>query len=257
MNAGTCADRSFSFDKMYEASMPWSRFLPHKKLFWGLSFFSIALHMLDTYSAFVETNGNSWLGLYNRWGGQLNWLVPWRDESHPRIRENRHVDVAILDALGGHPWINAVGWDVLFSVIALGFWSVLSSTNARDMLRRTVWPTLDKDVEGREAAAKEDGIRRIRSRTPVAPTPRRRPGRPAKTNKTTRETGRRTSRARSSRAGHAMGVSDEGQLGGGFSVLKTLKRKVSWMIARWRGTMLVELKRIKAWEQRETRKQPV
>lgn len=130
-------------------------------------------------------NRSSWLGQYNRWGGQLNWFIPWRDESYVPVLKLMHADSTILEALEKHPWINAVGWDVLLSVILLCFWSTLSSTNARDLIRCSVFPKLQDETEEPVPALR----------------PRRGLGRPAKRSQDTRRTGRSSSRRRT-RADH-------------------------------------------------------
>lgn len=180
----------------------------HLKKFWHApSVFSMVLHAISTYVAFAEVHEGSWFGKSHGGTGQLDWFVPWRNESYEPIQEMRHVGVPIFGTLGDHPWINALGWDVLLSVIVLCVWSVFSSTDVRDMIRCSLFPALGEGIAHFEGPMSDRG----RPSRSAATRQSLRTGRNAKLRQDTQEAGRSASRGRSSRARRTADSSDGGQ----------------------------------------------
>ncbi|KAF2168187.1 hypothetical protein M409DRAFT_21631 [Zasmidium cellare ATCC 36951] len=189
--------------------------LKMKQFWYALSVFSMILHATSTYFAFAEVNEDSWLGRFNGWPRQLNWFVPWRNESDAGVQEDKYVGASVFEILGEHPWINALGWDVLLSAAVLCSWSAFSSTEARDMIRCSVFPELeggeDLEVEARSHKARS-------TRSTIRQSSRT--SKHAKIRQDAQETGRSASRGRYSRADHAAGASGQGQWQDGFSKLR-------------------------------------
>ncbi|KAK4631240.1 hypothetical protein CLAFUW4_03494 [Fulvia fulva] len=128
-----------------------------------LSVLSAASHIWTSVLAFREANPAGWFGRHSRWGGQLGWFIPWRNEYY-RSKDVGSAGWSIFEELGDHPWINAVGWDVVFSVLGLCIWSVISSANVRDMLQCTFMPWLD-DIEDVVEDVVENAMERVHQMT--------------------------------------------------------------------------------------------
>ena len=79
--------------------------------------------------------------------------MPWSNRHIPK--EVGSASWGVIEELGDHPWINALGWDVLFSVLGLCGWSIISSANVRDMLQCTLMPWLDDIEEAMEDTVEE------------------------------------------------------------------------------------------------------
>ncbi|CAK3859284.1 Hypothetical predicted protein [Lecanosticta acicola] len=119
------------------------------KTWFAMSVLSTLLYAYSSYFAFLEANPRGWLGEHNRWWGQLSWFIPWRIEPSPSQQVGRGAMV-VTGLLGDHPWINALGWDVLASVIGLLIWSAYGSVNVRAMLQCSFCPWLDDFEEAGE-----------------------------------------------------------------------------------------------------------
>lgn len=112
---------------------------------------STVLHLYSSYKAFVEANP----GRFSQWA-QFTYFSPWRHEHNSLKSTAFHV----LGTLGDHPWINALAWDVLFSIISLCAYSAASRADTRGMLQCSVAPWLDDFIEAAKQVAElpKDGI---------------------------------------------------------------------------------------------------
>jgi hypothetical protein len=61
----------------------------------------------------------------------------------------------IFAALGEHSWVNALGWDVIFSLVSLLMCSYVSSPDVGDMVKCTFCPWLDEVVAVVQKGAKD------------------------------------------------------------------------------------------------------
>lgn len=105
-----------------------------------MSVCSTAFYAYSSYHAYLEANPDGWLfGRNSRWWGQLSWFIPWRLEK----AHIGHSSTYLMGILGDHAWINALGWDVIFSLVGLLFWSVYGSANVRTMLQCSVCPWME------------------------------------------------------------------------------------------------------------------
>lgn len=59
----------------------------------------------------------------------------------------------ILSALGAHPWVCALGWDVILSACCVGLWAAVSNADVESMLKCSVWPWLDDTIEAVKVGA--------------------------------------------------------------------------------------------------------
>ncbi|KAF2213327.1 hypothetical protein CERZMDRAFT_84176 [Cercospora zeae-maydis SCOH1-5] len=97
--------------------------------------FELALNMLhspnttETPNCFQEASpGRLW-----RWT-HLALLQPWHDAQYNVLKDS---------TFRVYPWINALGWDVIFSAPGVCLFSVLGDTNAREMVQCSLMPWLD------------------------------------------------------------------------------------------------------------------
>lgn len=92
-----------------------------------------ALHILVTDRAIDEAGC----------GKGILWLigVPWNNRPEPKtIREFTSTVRALINALGDHDWISAVGADVLLSAVALSCWAVVGKLDPRSMIECGIYP---------------------------------------------------------------------------------------------------------------------
>ena len=84
------------------------------------------------------------------------WLASWTHFGKKTEEPPAHVFHSIgsvLRALGDHAWLNAVGWDVIFSAVSLSAWAAVSSADPRGMFKCALWPWLDGTLEAAEQPA--------------------------------------------------------------------------------------------------------
>jgi len=114
-------------------------------VWFAISVLMLCLHIYTTFSAFSESVATS----------RTRWFIPGLGRV---TRSGRTKETArkVLGSLGEHPWINAVGWDVLFSQLGLCLWAFLSDADVRGMLKCTLWPWLDETIE-----AVGEGVERV------------------------------------------------------------------------------------------------
>ncbi|KXT07119.1 hypothetical protein AC578_2313 [Pseudocercospora eumusae] len=113
---------------------------------------STVLHLYSSYRAFVEANPER----FSQWA-QFTYFSPWR---HTSITFVYNTAFYILGTLGDHAWVNALAWDVLFSIISLCAYSAASRADTRGMLQCSIAPWLDDFIEADKGAAglPKDGI---------------------------------------------------------------------------------------------------
>jgi len=147
-------------------------------LFRTISIISFLLHGKSTVLALLLNTPDSY---YHR----HSLLHPFRQE-HRSILERSSTAVGkVLGAIGDHPAVSAVGWDVLLSGLSVGLWAAIRGLDVQEILRSTgLWYSKPK-VVGDAASAVKKEAKLIRQETldtiTAAPTPaKRRPGRPKK-----------------------------------------------------------------------------
>lgn len=112
---------------------------------------SAVLHFLATRRANDEAS----------YGKPILWQIgmPWNNRPEPKtMRVFTSTVRALINALGDHDWVSAVGADVLLSAIALSCWAVVGNLDPRSMIECGIYPWLDKpqDMVGHAASrAKE------------------------------------------------------------------------------------------------------
>ncbi|PPJ49812.1 hypothetical protein CBER1_03329 [Cercospora berteroae] len=95
---------------------------------------SLLLHLHALWQCFEEASpGKLW-----RWT-HLALLQPWHDAKYNVFKDSTF---RVFGILGGHPWINALGWDVIFSTAGVCMSSVICDTDARAMLQCSLMPWL-------------------------------------------------------------------------------------------------------------------
>ena len=57
-----------------------------------------------------------------------------------RLQRAETAIAGVLGALGDHPAVNAVGWDVLISALSLGIWSIVRGVDVEGMVKCSIWP---------------------------------------------------------------------------------------------------------------------
>ncbi|KAM3423757.1 hypothetical protein BST61_g1162 [Cercospora zeina] len=96
---------------------------------------SLLLHLLSWWQCIQEASpGRLW-----RWT-HLALLQPWHDAQYNVLKDSTF---RVFGILGDHAWINALGWDVIFSATGVCVYSVLCDTNARRMVQCSLMPWLD------------------------------------------------------------------------------------------------------------------
>jgi hypothetical protein len=99
-----------------------------------------ALHFLVTDRAIDEAG----------YGKGILWPVgvPWNNRPEPKtMREFTSTVRALINALGDHDWISAVGADVVLSAVALSCWAVVGKLDPRSVIECGIYPWLDKTQE--------------------------------------------------------------------------------------------------------------
>ena len=84
------------------------------------------------------------------------------------VNSMKDTGTSLFRALGDHPWVRAIGFDVLISAMGLCRWSVVSNADARSMIKHSIFSWLDAVQSAAESAAShvqgttEDAFVRIR-----------------------------------------------------------------------------------------------
>lgn len=88
---------------------------------------STLLHVKSTASAFFYNLPDS---TYHR----HSLLHPFREEHRSALNRSSTAVGRVFGAIGEHPAVSAVGWDVLLSGLSLGIWAAIRGLDAEDML---------------------------------------------------------------------------------------------------------------------------
>ena len=105
-----------------------------------------SIHLFITMQACDEAG----LGKYVRWPVGMRWTRPEITSMHKLTGTVR----ALINALGDHDWISAVGADVLLSAFALCCWAVVGNVDPRNMIKCGIYPWLDETQDAVGAAAR-------------------------------------------------------------------------------------------------------
>ena len=103
---------------------------------------ALLLHIYSTVTAVCELAPSR----TSSWVTRVILRYRKRDASSEALQTARSF-ASILDSLADHAWINAIAWDVIFSVAGLSLWAGVSSADVRSILKCTLWPWLDETVE--------------------------------------------------------------------------------------------------------------
>jgi hypothetical protein len=105
-----------------------------------------SIHLYITMQACAETG----LGKRVRWPIGMRWMRPEFETMQKLTGTVR----ALINALGDHDWISAVGADVLLSAFALCCWAVLGKVDPRSMIKCGIFPWLDETQDAVGVAAR-------------------------------------------------------------------------------------------------------
>ncbi|KAK3066926.1 hypothetical protein LTR53_016509 [Teratosphaeriaceae sp. CCFEE 6253] len=125
---------------------------PVLALYWyTLGSLSLLGYLLASYSNYTTSAPSS----TGKW-----WSLPAWATFHKTANNNNHPPphilhslATVLRALGDHAWLNAVGWDVVFSALTLSAWAALHSADPRGIFTCALWPWLDGTLDVAEQAA--------------------------------------------------------------------------------------------------------
>ncbi|TKA36763.1 hypothetical protein B0A54_11633 [Friedmanniomyces endolithicus] len=116
-------------------------------IWWTIGMACLVTHLVATYNGYLASDPASENG---------RWWLPSLDRfrrSGDKPAHMFHSIGSILSALGDHAWLNAVGWDVLFSTASIGLWVAVSSADPRSIAKCALWPWLDGTLEAAQDAA--------------------------------------------------------------------------------------------------------
>ena len=105
-----------------------------------------SIHLFITMQACDEAG----LGKYVRWPVGVRWIRPETTSMQKLTGTVR----ALINALGDHGWISAVGADVLLSAFALCCWAVVGNVDPRSMIKFGIYPWLEETHDAVGAAAR-------------------------------------------------------------------------------------------------------
>ncbi|KAL9074417.1 MAG: hypothetical protein Q9157_004398 [Trypethelium eluteriae] len=154
-------------------------------VFTTISVFALATHAWFTGTAILDNTP----GLQHHHRSIFSWpLRLHTSQPDPsRLQRAETAVTRVLGALGDHPAVNAIGWDVLLSAVSLGVWCIVRGVDVDGMIECGIWPWHQagangpakdlslKHVSFDRLAKKEDG-----DNGQVSPTKKAR-GRPKRT----------------------------------------------------------------------------
>ena len=123
-------------------------------IFTAVSVFALATHVWFSSSAILDNTPD----LHPQHRSIFTWPLHFR-VSEPETSSLKRAEVAIsrvLGALGDHPAVNAVGWDVLLSLISLGIWCIVRGVDTDGIIECGVWPwhKSSKHISGEDNTSK-------------------------------------------------------------------------------------------------------
>ncbi|KAK0943876.1 hypothetical protein LTR29_004641 [Friedmanniomyces endolithicus] len=116
-------------------------------IWWTIGMACLVTHLVATYNGYLASDPASENG---------RWWLPSLDRfrrSSDKPAHMFHSIGSVLSALGDHAWLNAVGWDVLFSTASIGLWAAVRSADPRSIAKCALWPWLDGTLEVAQDAA--------------------------------------------------------------------------------------------------------
>ncbi|KAK3670964.1 hypothetical protein LTR78_009080 [Recurvomyces mirabilis] len=102
-------------------------------VWWFAGMLSLVLHLNTTYWAYRETNptgGHRW---WNILLSRSSWFA--KPKTH-----FLHSLGTVLGSLGEHAWLNAIGWDVIFSAASLCGWAWVSAADIGGIIKCSLVP---------------------------------------------------------------------------------------------------------------------
>ncbi|KAK5684968.1 hypothetical protein LTS10_003043 [Elasticomyces elasticus] len=115
-------------------------------IWWITGLFCIVSHLMAIHGAYMASDPSN----------RGRWWLPSLDRFRSSSNKPAHVFHSIrsvLGALGDHAWLNAVGWDVIFSLLSVSLWSAVSSAAPAEMVKCALYPWLDGTIEVAQEAA--------------------------------------------------------------------------------------------------------
>ncbi|KAK5726812.1 hypothetical protein LTR15_002701 [Elasticomyces elasticus] len=115
-------------------------------IWWITGLFCIVSHLMAIHGAYMASDPSN----------RGRWWLPSLDRFRSSSNKPAHVFHSIrsvLGALGDHAWLNAVGWDVIFSLLSVSLWSAVSSAAPAEMVKCALYPWLDGAIEVAQEAA--------------------------------------------------------------------------------------------------------
>ncbi|CZR54521.1 uncharacterized protein PAC_04405 [Phialocephala subalpina] len=153
--------------------LPHDSYVTYSKIFQTISALSAVLHLKSTFLALFYNTPDS---TYYR----HSLLHPFKEEHRSTFDRSTIALGRVFGAMGEHPAVSAVGWDVLLSGLSLGIWAAIRGLEANDMLTSSIpfMKLAAKEAEDSTLALKED-VEPENDKIDPGNT-RRRPGRPKK-----------------------------------------------------------------------------
>jgi len=142
-------------------------------LYRAISIMSFLLHGKSTVFALLFNAPDS---SYHR----HSILHPFQKEHRSAVERSSTAVNRVLGAIGDHPAVSAVGWDVLLSGLSVGLWAAIRGLDVQDILR-----SIGLSYSPRPRTVSSQPRKASTSKTESAQTPaRRRGGRPKKADTT-------------------------------------------------------------------------
>ncbi|KAH7360658.1 hypothetical protein BKA65DRAFT_190203 [Rhexocercosporidium sp. MPI-PUGE-AT-0058] len=145
-----------------------------------ISTFSAGLHLKSTFLALSHNTPES---TYYR----HNLLNPFKEEHRSVLGRGSTAVGRVFGAMGEHPAVGSVAWDVILTGLSLGVWAAIRGLDASDMLSSSI-PFMGHTKRPSEGLADSNfwGIKTKKEKAIVTTDvstdePRRGPGRPKKT----------------------------------------------------------------------------
>lgn len=154
-------------------SHPHESYFIYSTLFRTISTLSAVLHLKSTFLALFYTPDSTYY--------RHSLLHPFKEEHQSTFDRSAIALGRVFGAIGEHPAVSAVGWDVLLSGLSLGTWAAIRGLEANDMLTSSnpFMKPAAKEAKDDTLSIREDGEPESENRFDSGNT-RRRPGRPKK-----------------------------------------------------------------------------
>ncbi|KAK4574999.1 hypothetical protein LTR86_000849 [Recurvomyces mirabilis] len=102
-------------------------------VWWFAGMLSLVLHLNTTYWAYRETNPTGGRGWWNIMLSRSSWFA--KPKTH-----FLHSLGTVLGSLGEHAWLNAIGWDVVFSAASICWWAWVSAADIGSIIKCSLVP---------------------------------------------------------------------------------------------------------------------